>query len=295
MKVFNIEKFFLETWLKVSIAGLVCITISDVIFFPEDVLSLSLDFIILISCVLAYFGRTKWPLPSASFVSFVVLAAMVYQSIIVPISTTNSLSIILVIGFTNSVMYKGWYFRITHLITFLAVQVIFVVQFLNPELRFTENLNQIITVYVTYAILYIILNYGTKKLKDSYDKIQLFLIETNKELKSKAIQIEEQNFELKEAQEELHAINSHLESLVEERTQKIVKQNEVLLKYSYTNAHHLRGPVARILGLANLNKLTPRPDPDFIINAMVMQAEEIDVVVKKINSELDVLEDGFQG
>jgi len=100
---------------------------------------------------------------------------------------------------------------------------------------------------------------------------------------------------LKEAQEELHAINSHLESLVEERTQKIVKQNEVLLKYSYTNAHHLRGPVARILGLANLNKLTPRPDPDFIINAMVMQAEEIDVVVKKINSELDVLEDGFQG
>jgi hypothetical protein len=72
-----------------------------------------------------------------------------------------------------------------------------------------------------------------------------------------------------------------------ERTAKVHAQNEKLLKYTYTNAHYLRGPVARLLGLINIQKLEPNPDYNFFFCNMEDQALEIDSVVKQINSELE--------
>jgi hypothetical protein len=72
-----------------------------------------------------------------------------------------------------------------------------------------------------------------------------------------------------------------------ERTQKVHDQNQMLLKYTYTNAHHLRGPVARLLGLINIHKLDPNPDYNFFMTKMEDQAMEIDSVVKQINEELE--------
>jgi hypothetical protein len=74
---------------------------------------------------------------------------------------------------------------------------------------------------------------------------------------------------------------------VDERTTKVKKQNELLVKYSYTNAHHLRGPVARLLGLAAISKIDKTMDVVDIIDKMVIQANEIDTVVKQINTELE--------
>ena len=294
MKDFNIEQFFLETWLKISNFGICIVLITDVIFFPQDLLSIGIDVVILFACFTAYRFRKEYPKPAVIFVSLVVLLAMIYQCIQVPVNTTTSLSILLVISFTQSVMHKGRTFWIMHGLTFFSIQGIFIYQYLNPSLRFSEALNEVITVDVTYSMLYFILNYGTKKLKDGYDTMQDHLLESNSELAYRTKKIEEQNIELKTTQDELHEVNAHLESLVEERTKKIIRQNEILYQYSYTNAHHLRGPVARILGLANLNKLNPKPDPEFIIESMVKQAYEIDEVVKKINKELDIIEIGYQ-
>jgi len=72
-----------------------------------------------------------------------------------------------------------------------------------------------------------------------------------------------------------------------ERTEKVHAQNQMLLKFTYTNAHHLRGPVAGLLGLINVHKLDPNPDYTFFMTKMEDQAMEIDNVVKKINEELE--------
>jgi hypothetical protein len=72
-----------------------------------------------------------------------------------------------------------------------------------------------------------------------------------------------------------------------ERTAKVHAQNEMLLKYTYTNAHYLRGPVARLLGLINIQKLEPNPDYNFFFTRVQDQSLEIDEVVKQINSELE--------
>jgi signal transduction histidine kinase len=238
-------------------------------------------------CVGAFIIRHRYPTAAVLTVTQIVLAAMVYQSFVVPVNTTTSLSIILVLGFLYSVMLKGRVMWTMHGITCLAVNAIFLIQFLNPHLRFSQKMNDMVTVTITYSILYFILAYAAGFLKSSYDKIHQYLKETNEELKLKADEISDQNNELLKAHNTLNAMNAHLEEIVNERTDKIKLQNEILYKYSYTNAHHLRGPVARLLGLVNVYNLNPKPDPNFIIEKMADQAHEIDTVIKQINIDLD--------
>ena len=78
-----------------------------------------------------------------------------------------------------------------------------------------------------------------------------------------------------------------LEKKVSERTAQIRAQNEMLIKYSYTNAHHLRGPVARLLGLASIYKVDPNADSIFLITKMIDEANEIDAMVQKITVDLE--------
>jgi signal transduction histidine kinase len=260
MPLKDIEVFFLNTLLKITTLGVAVVFITDLTFFPEDTVSVSIDVTILLACIVAYLIRNRHPLVSIISLNAIVLSAMVYQCLNVPTNTTTSLSIILVVGFIHSVMLRGKIMWALHIITYLAVIAIFILQFQNPSLRFSKAINDVITVAVTYSILYGILALATARLKQSYDGIHRHLRE----------------------------LNLHLEQIVNERTEKVNQQNEILLKYSYTNAHHLRGPVARLLGLGELYKLENKSNPEFIIEKMVDQANEIDTVVKQINIDLSV-------
>jgi hypothetical protein len=287
MAVKNIEKFFLNTLLRICIGGISLIFVADLLLYPEDVQTLFIDGSILAACIVAYLVRTKYPNGSVFIITTAVLAAMLYQCLVVPVNTTTSLSIILIVGFIFSVMLKGRIMWIMHVITYLLIISIFIVQFLNPEHRLSQQLNDVVTVAFTYSILYFILTYATAVLKGAYDKLYQSLRASHLELHQKATEIAAQNVKLIKAQEDLNALNTHLEGIIHERTAKIQIQNETLLKYSYTNAHHLRGPVARLLGLASIYKLDGDMNVSFIISKMEEQAYEIDEVVKKINTELE--------
>jgi len=110
---------------------------------------------------------------------------------------------------------------------------------------------------------------------------------TNVELNDKALEITQRNSELMEIQKYLNSLNLNLEKLVDERTEKIQQKNKLLVKYSYTNAHDLRGPVARLLGLGEIYRLDTKLNADFVIEKMLAEAKEIDSVVRRINLELN--------
>jgi signal transduction histidine kinase len=287
MHITNIEKFFLNTILRISLAGVAVILITDLVFFPEDTISISIDITILVACSIAYAIRSRFPTTSVLTIIVIVLLAMVYQCLHVPANTTTSMAIILILGFIGSVMLKGKILISTNTVVFLTMNALFTIQFIDPTLRFTQKMNEMVTVAITYSILFAIVTYASWMLKSSYDRIHHYLIETNGELNQKATEIASQNEELLKMHNNLNAMNAHLEQIVDERTIKIQQQNEILYKYSYANAHHLRGPVARLLGLVNIYGLHPKPDPDFIIEKMADQANEIDAVVKQINIDLD--------
>ena len=283
----TIERFFLRNLLGIILAGILLILITDVIIYIEDTLSIILDVIILVSVLLSWALMKKFYTASVMIVCGVTLAAMVYQSLVVPLNTTTSMAVILIVGFLFSILLSGTFMWVMHVITCLCILFVFVVQVKVPSLRISPDGSEVVTVAITYGVLYFILSYCTIILKSRYDDINLALRKANIELISKANEIEAQHEELIQSHESVNELNRNLERMVMERTQKVHDQNQMLLKYTYTNAHHLRGPVARLLGLINIHKLDPNPDYNFFMSKMEDQANEIDNVVKKINEELE--------
>ncbi len=231
---------------------------------------------ILAGCVIAYLIRQRYPTTSVLIVVSIVLASMTYQRLVAP-NTATPLAAILVVGFIVSVMLKGKVMWTMHCIAFLILNTVFVLQ---VESRVVGA--------ITFSTLYFILTYATWMIKSNYDKINMHLRNANIELQEKSNEIAAQNEELLQIQDNLNNLNEDLEKTVNERTARIQLQNEILIKYSYTNAHHLRGPVARPLGLASISKLDTNPDYVFFINKMFDQAKEIDEVIKQINSDLEL-------
>jgi len=275
MKPKNIENFFLNTVLIISMSGVLLVLLSNLLFFPEDKLSIFISVGILVASIIAYLLRTKYPTIAVVLVTSVALAAMCYQRLTVP-NTSTTLSVVMIVGFVFSVMLRGKVMWVMHGIAFIIINTIFVF-----------HQTDAITAAVTYSTLYFILAYAAGALKFSYDNLSQYLIERNIELINKSDEIAVQNQELIKIQANLSALNADLEKVVNERTARIQAQNEILIKYSYTNAHHLRGPVARLLGLASIYQLDSQPNPDFFIQKMVEQANEIDSVISRINSELE--------
>jgi signal transduction histidine kinase len=106
------------------------------------------------------------------------------------------------------------------------------------------------------------------------------------ELKLQASEIKSQNEKLVQSESNLSNLNHHLEALVEKKIENIKKQNALLLKYAYANAHYVRGPVARILGLFQLKKIDPDLTYPWFFEKVEYETNQIDKILKRISDEL---------
>jgi signal transduction histidine kinase len=97
--------------------------------------------------------------------------------------------------------------------------------------------------------------------------------------------IEKQKAEL---QRQVTQVNKELQ----EANDELVKHNNELQQFSLTISHNLRGPIARLLGLAHLVKLTAdfekNSEPMNIINKIESSAAELDTVIKDLNAVVDI-------
>jgi signal transduction histidine kinase len=280
-----IEYFFLRTLLRISLAGASLILVSDVVLYMQDTLSIFIDIIIVSACGLSYLLMRKSYTTSVLITTGFTLLSMIWQCMEVPMNTTTSMAIILIVGFIFSVLLRGKLMWIMHGLTCASIAGIFIIQMQNPELRVAKEPSEVLTMGITYLVLYFILTYITWILKSRYDTVNRALHTANEQLVEKANEIETQNEELLQGQENLNEMNRNLEQLVMDRTAKVHAQNEMLLKYTYTNAHHLRGPVARLLGLVTLYRMD-EDNAAFFFEKVEDQAKEIDDVVRQINQEL---------
>ncbi|MBL0743004.1 PAS domain-containing protein [Chryseolinea lacunae] len=65
------------------------------------------------------------------------------------------------------------------------------------------------------------------------------------------------------------------------------KHYEQLLRYSFSNAHQVRGPVARMLGLLSLIRLEETIDYKWLTQKVEYEVEELDKITGTIARELD--------
>ncbi|MBS1949449.1 MAG: hypothetical protein OJF59_000451 [Cytophagales bacterium] len=284
-----IEEVFLESLLKLGFLSILVVIATDFAFtrLTEQrsvIVNGSILFAILSAAVVYRLGQYK---TSVLLIGLIILTAMFYQSIASDSITTSSMAVVMVVGFGFSVLLKGKLLAAMQLLTLLGMVVVFAWLIAHPARYGKPNASDIVVAGITYCILFFFISYSTWILKKRYDQYLEVLAEQNLELIEKTNEIETQNEELILSQDNLAQLNSHLEQKVQERTCELEKQNDRLIKYAFTNAHHVRGPVARLLGLVHLTKIDNEIDYPRFFNLIEVQAKEIDEVVKQINRELE--------
>lgn len=101
-------------------------------------------------------------------------------------------------------------------------------------------------------------------------------------------EIEAQSEELRQAIEEVHAVNENLEQLIVRRTEVIRSQNDRLRQFAFMNAHKIRGPVASILGLINLLTDTRNENISYdLLQHLHTSAQKLDEVIHDVSRELE--------
>ncbi len=94
---------------------------------------------------------------------------------------------------------------------------------------------------------------------------------------------------LEKANNEIALLNEGLNEKVKERTQTLEKANEKLKKYSFTNNHVIRKPIANILGIIKLFNTEKIDDPVNITSLELLKetTKELDEIIHEINKNLE--------
>lgn len=197
----------------------------------------------------------------------------------------GSTAVILVLGMLASVVLTGVHRVVVHslllgsLCTALGYLVLIDTQFPDGSPIISNAFNVLIIYLLLSCISFII--------KSRYDESIRQLMAKNNELNEARLEIEKKRNELSRSMEEVSDLNMQLGKMVEDKTLKISRQNDLLIQHAFANAHHIRGPLARILGLARLNTLDRSADRAWLLSKIEEEAVELDLIVKKINGDLN--------
>jgi hypothetical protein len=124
---------------------------------------------------------------------------------------------------------------------------------------------------------------------EKLDELNKHLTAVNKEVQTKNHELKAYGEELLASEEELKLINENLNMMVENRTQILAKQNEKLIQHAFINAHKVRSPLARILGLVNLIKHDFRSEgkENELVDKLHASACELNEVLTEVRVNLE--------
>ena len=133
---------------------------------------------------------------------------------------------------------------------------------------------------IDYFVVALILTTFLMYLKNKFLAYRKRIEHRHEQLRKLTETLLKQTDKLQYSQEEIRSINDNLELIIEQRIKKIEERNKQLEEYAFINAHLVRGPLCRILGLAVLMKqeqTTPQ------LAAVHEKAQQVDAIIRRIN------------
>lgn len=122
------------------------------------------------------------------------------------------------------------------------------------------------------------------KLSESQSEI----IQQNHTLHEQAEELTRQSEELKCSHEEVVAMNDNLEHIVNQRNQEVIEKNKMLEEYAFINAHKLRAPVARLLGIMQIIELSKdTTEIEFYLQLCNHEIQDLDRIVWAIKEAIE--------
>jgi signal transduction histidine kinase len=140
---------------------------------------------------------------------------------------------------------------------------------------------------IDYFIVAVIITFFTIYLKNKYLFYRKQIAIRNDQLQRVAMKLAAQNLELDKQRAEIKSINENLEELIVQHTRGIENKNKELAEYAFINAHMLRAPLSRILGLAGLMEGNAQLYEAADVHRIKTVANEMDLVIREINDVLN--------
>jgi ligand-binding sensor domain-containing protein len=139
----------------------------------------------------------------------------------------------------------------------------------------------VLTTLVLVFLSYVIIRFREKTLLEEKHKLE-------ERVKERTYEIQHKSNEIRLQAEQIKSINENLESIVKDRTVELEGKNKALEEYAFINAHKLRAPLARILGLTNLMKNLEASDEERIyLQHLQVSSQELDAVVRSITEAIE--------
>jgi signal transduction histidine kinase len=107
---------------------------------------------------------------------------------------------------------------------------------------------------------------------------------TNERLRKSSETLVAQTKSLSEQQMQLNAVRNNLEDMISAKIDEVQDKAKTLKDYAFVNAHHVRGPLARIFGLIYLMELEGMNHyQSQTLHKIKVEAENMDAIIKRIN------------
>lgn len=124
----------------------------------------------------------------------------------------------------------------------------------------------------------------TEFIKTKYYRHKAAIKIVTEELKQANQTLKEQMIELDAQQHQLGLLKDNLQEIVDEKAKEEAEKSKMLTFYAFKNAHKVRAPLARVLGLLNIIELEyPKHKHQDTFNFVKKEAEQMDHIISKIN------------
>lgn len=196
----------------------------------------------------------------------------------------GSIPYIFLVVMVTIVMTSHGVLRIVFLLAYgLVMLLLSQSTILNSWSSPNQNYSQLSTevdFFVITLILLLITLYLKKRFFAYRDSVEM----TNARLMTSTDTLVAQTQKLYDQQAELNTIRGRLETTAIGKVNEVKIKAEILEEYSFVNAHHVRGALARVLGLIHLIELEEPDHPrSEAFHNIKSEAQEMDTIVRKIN------------
>jgi signal transduction histidine kinase len=169
--------------------------------------------------------------------------------------------------------------------SYCALLLVFVFQ---PDLLAAFDTSALNLSYkpLDYVIVGFIITLFTVYMKNTYLHYRREVALKNQQLVQIERRLVQLNGELRSHEEEITVFNENLEGMIVEQTKNIEAKHRELAEYAFINAHLVRGPLSRIMGILYLMEDDPHHFNKEDVNRLKTIANNLDGVVRQINDVL---------
>lgn len=259
-----IERVFFRLYLRIFMVGVLILLLFEVVFLNARHLYVIIESFMVSGALLAMVGYKRNLFLAVILFSLALLLSVCFLSVYVQGYVTGiNMALLLLLGFTNAVLLNGRkrFFLVT--LTILVSIVLFMTRGIRegyPGIGAPSGVLALQAgVTIAFLIIFGCITYTAAVLKDSFD----------------------------ESQKKLYTHNEDLKVMLLEREERLLAKKRDLIKLSFSTAHNIRGPLARILGLIGLAEIEDERSKPLYFSMIKDQAQQLDNVIKEVAKEIN--------